>query len=76
MWRAHVIQNDYTRKPNNSHSIYHLLYIGHGLEFYTDILKPDDRKKKKRRDLQMTAAKKGGRKESEARAKYLKLPFQ
>ena len=57
--------------------MYHLLYKGHGLEFYTDILKPDDRgKKKKRRDLQMTAAKKGGRRESEACAKYLKLPFQ
>ena len=51
MWRAHVIRNDYTRKPNNSHSIYHLLYIGHGLEFYTDILNPDDREKKKREGI-------------------------
>lgn len=50
MRRAHGTQNHYARKPRKSHSIYHVLYIGHGLEFYTEILKPrwEIRKKEKR----------------------------
>lgn len=53
-----------------------LLYIGHGLEFYTETLKPDDRSERRRSDKWMTCAEEGGRRESEACAVYLEPLFQ